>query len=105
MRPVQLSADGWQANAFLATGFTDRLLGRFRVPPRSGVVIPARSVHSLGQREAMEIVGLDRRMRVVAARTLEPNRIALIRSARMIVELPAGSPVPALSERVVITHV
>jgi hypothetical protein len=105
MRRVELSADGWSATALLATSFTDRLLGRFRAPPGSGVVIPARSVHSLGQKEPMEIIGLDGQMRVVATRTLVPNRVAYLRSASMIVELPAGSPVPGVSQPVVITHV
>jgi hypothetical protein len=105
MRRVELSTTGWSAIAFLATSFTDRLFGRFRLPPGAGLVIPARSVHSFGQREPMEIIGVDGRMRVVAARTLQPGRVALVRSARMIVELPAGSPVPAISDRVVISNV
>jgi len=51
----------------------------------------------------MDIVGLDGAMRVLATRRLEPNRVALFPSARMIVELPAGSPLPALDDRVEMT--
>ena len=100
MRQVELSTGEWSARAFLARTFVDRLLGNLRTPDGAGLVLRARSVHSFGQSEPIEVVGLDAEMRVVATRTLLPNRISVIRSARLILELPAGSPVPILADRV-----
>jgi hypothetical protein len=42
-------------------------------------------------------------MRVVTTRTLPPNRIVVLPSAAMIVELPHGSPLPDLGDRLEIT--
>jgi hypothetical protein len=39
-------------------------------------------------------------MRVVAIRTLRPNRIALILAARTIVERPRGAGLPAVHDRI-----
>ncbi|GEM_PF-2727290 len=103
MRVVHLSTKDWSVHAFVAGNFADRLFGTFHMPPGSALVLRSRSVHSFGQRAAMDIVGLDGAMRVLATRRLEPNRVALFPSARMIVELPAGSPLPALDDRVEMT--
>ncbi len=104
MDQVELSTGDWSARAYLAGTFTDRLLGNLRLPRDSAVVLRARSVHSFGQREPIEIVGVDAQMRVVATRTLMPNRVTVLSSARMIVELPSGSPVPSVSDRIEMTH-
>ena len=100
MKQVELSTAGWSTRAYLARTFTDRLLGNLRTPPGTALVLRTRSVHTFGQRRPIEVVGLDGDMEVVAIRTLDPNRIGVIRSARMILELPAGSPVPAVADRV-----
>jgi hypothetical protein len=42
-------------------------------------------------------------MRVVTTRTLPPNRLVVPPSAAMIVELPHGSPLPDLGDRLEIT--
>jgi uncharacterized membrane protein (UPF0127 family) len=105
MRRVQLSTADWSAGGYLAAGFVDRLLGIRRVPPGKAIVLPTRSVHSFGQRDPIEIVGLDGAMRVVATRTLKPRRIGVLPSARMIIELPAGSRVPSLSDLVEMSDV
>ena len=99
-----ISAGDWTARAYLARTFTDRLLGNRRLPRDAAVVLPTRSVHSFGQREPIEIVGLDARMTVVATKTLMPNRISVMPSARMIVEFPCGSPVPQVADRIVMAR-
>ena len=100
MNQVELSTAGWSTSAYLARSFTDRLLGNLRTPPGTALVLRARSVHSFGQRRPIEVVGLDGDMKVVAVKTLDPNRVTVIRSASMILELPAGSPVPEVADRV-----
>jgi len=105
MDQVHLVAGDWAVDAYMARTFTDRLLGNTRVPTGAAVAIRSRSVHSFGQREQIEMVALDSRMRVVAARTLRPNRVALVPTARMIVELPAGARLPALMVEVAMSHV
>lgn len=99
MDQVELSAGDWSARAYLAHSFTDRLRGNRTLPPGSAVVLRTRSVHSFGQKDPIQIVGLDSNMRVVAIRTLMPNRISLLPSARMIVELPDGFPLPSVEDR------
>lgn len=103
MDQVELFTDDWSARAYLARSFTDRLRGNRALPPDSAVVLRTRTVHSFGQREPIEIVGIDAQMRVVTTRTLLPNRITLLSSARMILELPCGSPVPAVADRIEMT--
>jgi hypothetical protein len=43
-------------------------------------------------------------MRVVAMATLRPNRVVVFRSARTIVELPPGQPVPERGDLVEVTR-
>jgi uncharacterized membrane protein (UPF0127 family) len=104
MQRVALSAPEWATTGYLARTFTDRLLGVWRAPADSAVVLPVTSVHSFGRRRALDLVGIDAGMRVVATMTLRPNRVMCIPSARMIVELPAGSPLPEVGDQVEITH-
>jgi uncharacterized membrane protein (UPF0127 family) len=104
MQRVALSAPEWATTGYLARTFTDRLLGVWRAPAGSAVVLPVTSVHSFGRRRALDLVGIDAGMRVVATMTLRPNRVMCIPSARMIVELPAGSPLPEEGDQVEITH-
>jgi len=104
MQRVALSAPEWATTGYLARTFTDRLLGVWRAPAGSAVVLPVTSVHSFGRRRALDLVGIDAGMRVVATMTLRPNRVMFIPSARMIVELPAGSPLPEVGDQIEITH-
>lgn len=94
MERVELSSSDWQVSGFLATTFLDRLLGVRRAPPGAIVVLPTRSVHNIGRRRPLRVVGLDAAMRVVSVQTLPPNRISLIPSARLILELPEDAPSP-----------
>ncbi|MGW5475913.1 DUF192 domain-containing protein [Streptomyces sp. NPDC004008] len=53
---------------------------------------PARSVHTLGMRFAIDVAYLDRDLRVVAVRTMRPGRIGLPRPwARHVLEAEAGA--------------
>lgn len=68
------------------------LLGRRSLEPSEGLLIrPARSIHMLGMRFAIDAVFLDEHgaIRRVAA-DLAPWRVASCRGAREVVELAAG---------------
>jgi len=104
MQRVALSAPNWATTGYLAQTFNDRLFGVWRVPAGSAVVLPVTSVHSFGRRQPLDLVGVDAGMRVVATMTLEPNRVKVIPSARMIVELPAGGPLPDVGDQIEISH-
>jgi uncharacterized membrane protein (UPF0127 family) len=104
MDQVELSTGDWSVRAHHARSFTDRLVGNLAVPGDSAVVLHTRTVHSFGQKTPIEIVGIDAHMRVVATRTLMPNRITVLSSARMILELPSGSPVPSVADFIEMTH-
>jgi uncharacterized membrane protein (UPF0127 family) len=103
MQRVALSAPNWATTGYLAQTFTDRLLGVWRAPAGSAVVLTVTSVHSFGRRHALDLVGVDAGMRVVATTTLQPNRVKVIASARMIVELPAGGPLPDVGDQIEIS--
>jgi uncharacterized membrane protein (UPF0127 family) len=103
MEQVGLSSPGWQMSGFLARTFLDRLHGLRRAPPGSALVMRARSVHGFGMRHPIPVIGLDADMRVVSTRTLRPNRVMVIPSARILVELPPGQPVPRIGDRVEVT--
>jgi uncharacterized membrane protein (UPF0127 family) len=87
----------------MARTFSDRLLGVWRVPAGSAVILPVTSVHTFGRRRSLDLVGVDAGMTVVTTMTLPPNRVTVIPSARMIVELPAGSPLPEVGDQIEIT--
>jgi uncharacterized membrane protein (UPF0127 family) len=104
MQRVALSAPNWAVTGYLARTFTDRLLGVWRAPAGSAVVLPVTSVHSFCRRHPLDLVGVDAGMRVVATTTLRPNRVKVIPSARMIVELPVGGPLPDVGDQIEISH-
>jgi uncharacterized membrane protein (UPF0127 family) len=62
-------------------------------------------VHSFGRRQALEVVGLDASMRVTSVKTLPPNRIIIMPGARMVIEAPAGAPLPSLGDCIEMTDV
>ena len=103
MQRVALSAPEWATTGYMARTFSDRLLGVWRVPAGSAVILPVASVHSFGRRQSLDLVGVDAGMRVVATMTLPPNRVTVIPSARMIVELPSGGPLPEVGDQIEIT--
>jgi hypothetical protein len=103
MQRVALSAPEWSTIGYLARTFPDRLLGVWRAPTGSAVVLPVTSVHSFGRRQPLDLVGVDAGMRVVATMTLRPNRVRFIPSARLIVELPSGGPLPEVGDQIEMT--
>ncbi|MCT7351219.1 DUF192 domain-containing protein [Streptomyces sp. 15-116A] len=69
---------------------TKGLLGRDSV---KGALLlsPANSVHTFRMRMAIDVAYLDRRLRVIAVRTMPPGRLGLPRvRARHVVEAEAG---------------
>lgn len=84
----------------IARSFTDRLLGRHRRGSGEALVLRTRSVHTYFESEPLTVLGLDRSMRVSHIRSVRPNRVAMFPSARLLIELPPGAPVPALHSRV-----
>jgi uncharacterized membrane protein (UPF0127 family) len=70
---------------------TRGLLGRDGI---DGVILltPAAGVHTLGMRFAIDVAYLDRRMRVLAVRTMPPGRLGRPRPrARHVLEAEAGA--------------
>jgi uncharacterized protein len=68
------------------------LLGRGRLEPGSGLLLrPAFSIHTMFMRFPIDVVFLDRDLRVVDIRpSLGPWRAASVRGARAVLELAAG---------------
>jgi hypothetical protein len=81
------------------------LFGVWRAPEGATVVLRVASVHTLGRREPMEVAGLDASMRVTSVKTLPPNRLISMPGARMVIETPAGQPLPAVGDLVEMTDV
>lgn len=81
----------------LAESFFSRLrglLGRRELAPGGGLWIrPCNSVHTFGMKFSIDVIFLDRELRVVAvAKTLAPYRVSRIHSkAASVLELPAGT--------------
>ena len=77
-----------------ATPFTRMrgLLGRSSLPSGQGILLrPAASVHTFFMRFPIDVVFLDKELRVVEiAGDLRPWRVAGKRGAKAVLELPAG---------------
>lgn len=70
---------------------TRGLLGRDRVEGAL-LLTPANSVHTFRMRIPVDVAYLDRRLRVVAVRTMRPGRLGLPRPrARHVLEAEAGA--------------
>ncbi len=69
------------------------LLGRRALGEDEGLLLrPASSVHTLFMRFPIDLVFLDRELRVLrVAEDTRPWRIAYTRRSRMVLELPAGA--------------
>ncbi|GHE24261.1 hypothetical protein GCM10018787_53830 [Streptomyces thermodiastaticus] len=78
----------------LATSYRARtrgLLGRDRVDGAM-LLSPANSVHTFGMRIPIDVAYLDRRLRVLAVRTMRPGRLGLPRlRSRHVLEAEAGA--------------
>jgi hypothetical protein len=54
------------------------------------MLIPGATVHGIGMKEPLLVVGLDAGERVVGLGTLLPGRVVWIRKAKQMLELPAA---------------
>ncbi|MEU1615789.1 DUF192 domain-containing protein [Streptomyces sp. NPDC005722] len=87
-------ADGAGIPLEIAASYRARtrgLLGRTGI---TGALLltPAASVHTLGMRFAIDVAYLDRRLRVLAVRTMPPGRVGRPRlRARHVLEAEAGA--------------
>jgi uncharacterized protein len=71
---------------------TRGLLGREGIPGRAMLLTPASSVHTVRMRFAVDVAYLDRRLRVLAVRTMPPGRLGRPRlRARHVLEAEAGA--------------
>lgn len=101
MRQVLIKVEGRPAtlghNIQVAeTGFTRMrgLLGRTALAPGEGLWIrPSSGVHTIGMKFPIDVVGLDRSLRVVTLwNHLKPQRITSLKwKLASVVELPAGT--------------
>jgi uncharacterized protein len=97
MSTVLVNGDGAVVCAECAFAATIRtrlkgLLGRSSLEPGEGLLLrPANSVHTAFMRFAIDVVFLDRELRVIdVAGNLRPWRTAGRRGARAVLELPSG---------------
>lgn len=69
------------------------LLGRTRLSPGEGMwILPCEAVHTFGMRFPIDLVYLDRNLRVKKTRSrVPPWRLSACLSARSVLELPAGT--------------
>lgn len=68
------------------------LLGRDGLAGRAMLLTPASSVHTVRMRFAIDVAYLDRRLRVLAVRTMPPGRLGRPRlRARHVLEAEAGA--------------
>ncbi|TAM86708.1 MAG: DUF192 domain-containing protein, partial [Candidimonas sp.] len=79
----------------VARGFAARLRGLHAFQAFTGGVglwlVPCRAIHSVRMRYDIDVVFLDKKLRVVrVVENLRPNRLAWCRGAASVVELPAG---------------
>lgn len=91
---LELRTQGWSSGPVMeATTFWSRFIG-LRPHAVDALLLRARSVHTVGMRHPLGIVGLDRGLLVVEVRTVKPDRVVLMGSARWILELPPDRPLP-----------
>jgi uncharacterized protein len=99
MRTMELrTADGREVarSVHMACSFTSRWSGRFRRVPGGEhervLLVPCRSVHTIGMRFAIDVVFLSRQMKIVGlAAAIPPWRFKLAPSGtRWILQLAAG---------------
>ena len=88
---VEFVADRWRSGpVHRASGFRQRLSGIIRVAPGVGVLLRTRSVHTMGLRRPLLIVGLDEALRVVRTAVVPPRRLVWWPGARYYLELAAS---------------
>lgn len=95
MRRVHFRAPGFHGfEAGLAEGFLERLVGLHRTGI-DALALRTASIQTFGLRRPVQLVACDGEMTVLSVRVLPPNRIAWVKGARLIIELPIGIAMPA----------
>ena len=82
------------AAAEVASSFGERLKGLLGRDGVDGALVlrPAKSVHTIGMRFAIDVAFCDRDLRVLAVRTLPPYRMTAPRpKAKVVIEAEAGA--------------
>ena len=98
-----LETRGWRRGGVrLASTSRSRRRGLRPDPYGAALLFPGAVVHTFGMRSGLDVVGLDRTGRVVAARSMRPRRIAALAGASWVLELPAGEPLPRIGARLVV---
>jgi uncharacterized membrane protein (UPF0127 family) len=69
----------------------ERIRGLIGRPPVPMLFERARSVHTFGMREPIDVAFLDRNHRVIRVTTVPPRRIVWSLRAHHVLEVPAGS--------------
>lgn len=80
----------------IAVTFSDRWHGLRPTPTGFGLLLKTRSVHSFGMKTTLLLVGVDARGAVVRSRTLRPGGIAIMATARYILELEGHRSPPVM---------
>ncbi len=103
MRLLQLQQGRLRYEVLVAETFGERLRGLIGRPPNWAMLLPGRSVHSIGMRRPVMVVALDADFRVVEIERLEPMRLCSPKDARWLIELPIGCELPTKGETLRIT--
>ena len=100
---VSLAAETWgRGNVVVARSLRLRRKGLTPRAADRSILIRGSAVHSFGMREPISIIGIDETGKIVARRILQPHRLARLRGAVWILELPVQERLPALGATVAI---
>ena len=102
-RDLHLQSPGWRSGPVdLASSHRLRLRGLRPRPDGRGLLIRTRSVHGLGMREEVSIVGLGADGSVYRVGVLRPRGLAVMVQCRWILELPIAEPLPTVGDGVMV---
>ena len=79
---------GPHVDVAVAETFWERLRGVIGRSHTTALLLPTRSIHSIGVRRTLTVVALDAEFRVLAARRLKPGSVYAVAGARWMLELP-----------------
>ncbi len=95
--------EGWLSPPVsVALGFGRRWRGLRPLANGRGLVLSGRSVHTVGMREALWLVGLNGDGLVTHVRYVIPKRAVVLAGARFILELPPTWPPPPVGSSLAI---
>jgi hypothetical protein len=106
MDVVAVGAAKWSARSVVySTSPFHRWRGLRSARVETSLLMKTRSVHGIGMPSAFVAVALDREMKVIGSRVVEPGTVAWFRRARFILELPPDMEPPPLDSRLELRHV